>query len=98
MKSDTLVNRVRQILSHLAFHTPLRYQTISYMAHSVSLYSRTMSMDYTKPLVVPAGSDALGQIGESCTYVILSMYYDNMIVGVPSLPAGDLAKINAKCV
>ena len=33
------------------------------------LFSRTMSMDYTKPLLVPAGSDALGQIGtyvESC--------------------------------
>lgn len=25
--------------------------------------SHTMSMDYTKPLTVPAGSDALGQIG-----------------------------------
>jgi dynein light intermediate chain 2 len=48
MKSDVLVGRVKQILSHLAFGTPL---------------SRTMSMDYTKPLIVPAGSDALGQIG-----------------------------------
>jgi dynein light intermediate chain 2 len=63
MKSEVLVSRARQLLSHLAFGTGL---------------NRTMSMDYTKPLVVPAGSDALGQIG------------------VPSLPAGDLAKINAK--
>lgn len=29
----------------------------------ICYYSRTMSMDYTKPLIVPAGSDALGQIG-----------------------------------
>ena len=30
---------------------------------SLSNGSHTMSMDYTKPLTVPAGSDALGQIG-----------------------------------
>ncbi|KAL5486978.1 hypothetical protein EMCRGX_G019526 [Ephydatia muelleri] len=47
-KSDALVNKVRQLLSHLA--------------HGAAA-SHTMSMDYTKPLTVPAGSDALGQIG-----------------------------------
>ncbi|XP_064387281.1 cytoplasmic dynein 2 light intermediate chain 1-like isoform X2 [Halichondria panicea] len=63
MKSDVLVNRTKQHISHLAFGTGL---------------SRTMSMDYTKPLLVPAGSDALGQIG------------------VPSLSAGEISKINAR--
>ena len=33
-------------------------------------FSRTMSMDYTKPLLVPAGTDALGQIGKDAhTYI-----------------------------
>ena len=35
-----------------------------YTASYSSPYSRTMSMDYTKPLLVPAGTDALGQIGK----------------------------------
>lgn len=47
-KSDILIARTKQLISHLAFGTGI---------------SRTMSMDYTKPLLVPAGSDALGQIG-----------------------------------
>lgn len=34
-----------------------------YTAPTSLIFSRTMSMDYTKPLLVPAGSDALGQIG-----------------------------------
>jgi dynein light intermediate chain 2 len=63
IRSDGLLSRARQLLGHLAFGCAM---------------SRTMSMDYTKPLIVPAGSDALGQIG------------------VPSLPPGDLAKINAR--
>ena len=33
-----------------------------------SSFSRSMSMDHTKPLIVPAGADALGQIGQ-CLYV-----------------------------
>nr|WAW84856.1 cytoplasmic dynein 2 light intermediate chain [Halisarca dujardinii] len=48
MKSDTLVVRTKQLLCHYAFQTSA---------------SHTMSMDYTKPLIVPAGCDALGQIG-----------------------------------
>lgn len=67
----------------------------------ICYYSRTMSMDYTKPLIVPAGSDALGQIGEyvrefevtwcgACSLICTA--------GAPSLSAGDLAKINAKSV
>ena len=40
------------------------------------LFSRTMSMDYTKPLLVPAGSDALGQIG-TYMYVGCSCYCRN---------------------
>ncbi|XP_065904203.1 cytoplasmic dynein 2 light intermediate chain 1-like isoform X2 [Dysidea avara] len=47
-KSDTLFNKTKQLLSHFAFGTPA---------------SRSMSMDHTKPLIVPAGADALGQIG-----------------------------------
>ena len=35
-----------------------------------------MSMDYTKPLLVPAGSDALGQIGnEAGLQNYMYMYY-----------------------
>jgi dynein light intermediate chain 2 len=48
MKSDTLIARGKQLLSHFAFQTSA---------------SHTMSMDFAKPLVVPAGADALGQIG-----------------------------------
>jgi len=29
----------------------------------IHTFSPAMSMDYTKPLLVPVGSDALGQIG-----------------------------------
>ena len=36
-----------------------------------------MSMDYTKPLVVPAGSDALGQIGKQ-----LLLWCDGLCVNV----------------
>lgn len=66
--------------------------------HDLLLFSRTMSMDYTKPLIVPAGSDALGQIGECVACwrsVVCSLI---CTAGVPSLSAGDLAKINAKSV
>ena len=31
-----------------------------------------MSMDYTKPLLVPAGTDALGQIGKDLLYIAKS--------------------------
>ena len=29
----------------------------------IFVFSRSMSMDHYKPLIVPAGADALGQIG-----------------------------------
>lgn len=56
-------------------------------------------MDYTKPLIVPAGSDALGQIGEyvgEVTWCVVCTLI--FTAGAPSLSAGDLAKINAKSV
>ena len=35
------------------------------------IYSRSMSMDHSKPLIVPAGADALGQIGLYLIYVVV---------------------------
>lgn len=55
-----------------------------------------MSMDYTKPLLVPAGSDALGQIGESPHSLYPVRHLNHLPAGVPSLSSGDLEKISAR--
>ncbi|XP_019855996.1 PREDICTED: cytoplasmic dynein 2 light intermediate chain 1-like isoform X1 [Amphimedon queenslandica] len=47
-KSETLVTRCRQVITHFAFNGPL---------------NQAVSMDYNKPLIVPVGSDSIGQIG-----------------------------------
>lgn len=47
-KSDSLISRVQQMITHFAFKGPI---------------SHTVSMDHNKPIIVPVGSDALGQIG-----------------------------------
>lgn len=36
------------------------------------LYSLNVSMDYNKPLIVPVGSDSIGQIGQSVYIIIIS--------------------------
>ena len=49
-KSENLSSRVRSILSHLAFSNP-------------SKPNQTVSLDPNKPILLPMGSDTLGQIG-----------------------------------
>ena len=64
--------RTKQHVSHFAFGTGLRLAISNIIMSTLHLCffllycttSRAMSMDYTKPLLVPAGSDALGQIGK----------------------------------
>ena len=39
------------------------------------LYSLTVSMDYNKPLIVPVGSDSIGQIGQSVYIIYHILHY-----------------------
>lgn len=101
VKSDSLTLRAKQLVSHFAFGTSMRYSHMHTCTHCIhthtthmhsytcacthismpinsSASSHVMSMDYTKPLLIPAGSDALGQIG------------------VPPVPSGELSRISAR--
>ena len=98
VKSDSLILRAKQLVSHFAFGTSMRYSHMHTCTHTHTAHTHThsytcacthisinssasshvMSMDYTKPLLIPAGSDALGQIG------------------VPPVPSGELSRISAR--
>ncbi|XP_077997776.1 cytoplasmic dynein 2 light intermediate chain 1-like isoform X2 [Glandiceps talaboti] len=48
MKTESLVTKARQLISHLVFNTAI---------------GKTFSVDANKPIIVPAGNDSLQQIG-----------------------------------
>ena len=49
------------------------------VTYDPSHYSQPVSMDHNKPVIVPVGSDALGQIGGCGLHFHWSVYFDDVI-------------------
>jgi len=80
-KSEALINKTRIALNNLAFETPV---------DSLSFFS-----DYTKPILVPFGSDSFQRIGHESIDAVKRMYtsiFPQLVTKlvIPDDPAKDI--------